>query len=161
LEDYDGIIDHKYVFSHMGYNLKPIDVTGAVGLVQLEKLDEICDNRNWSKYSISLLFNKYFKAIGMPIELPKAETVWFGTPLICQNEKAKHSLVSHLEKNKIQTRNYFAGNLLLHPGYKHLGNWKDYPKANEIYDRVFFLGASPSYNQKVIDYIEEILEDYE
>lgn len=161
LKNYDGIIDHKYVFSNMGYNLKPIDVTGAVGLVQLDKLDEICDNRNYSKFYISLAFHQNLMTTRSPLELKHAETVWFGTPVICENKGWKDSLVSHLENNKIQTRNYFAGNLLLHPGYEHLGNWENYPKANEVYDKVFFLGASPSYNGEVLDYIREVVEAYE
>lgn len=160
LSDYDGIIDHKYVFSNMGYNLKPLDVSGAIGLVQLEKLNEIMANRNISKQIICSLFERYIDGIRIPSQLEKADTVWFGSPVICVSKQQKNALVSHLEKNKIQTRNYFAGNILIHPGYKHLGNWKDYPHANRVLDTVFFVGASPSYGKKVFDYIEQVLKEF-
>ena len=63
------------------------------------------------------------------------------------------------EKNKIQTRNYFAGNILLHPGYKHLDDYSNYPNANKVLDRVFFIGASPHYNDEIFDYIQTRLEE--
>lgn len=161
LEHYDGIIDHKYLFTNMGYNLKPLDMSGAVGLVQLEKLEEICDNRNTSRRSISISFLNNIKGIDVPIVSEKADPVWFGTPIICENKMLKNKLVEHLEKNLIQTRNYFAGNILIHPGYKHLGNYKEYPNANTVLDKVFFIGASPSYTQEVFEYIKEILKEFE
>jgi CDP-6-deoxy-D-xylo-4-hexulose-3-dehydrase len=161
LENYDGIIDHKYLFSHMGYNLKPLDVSGAVGVVQLEKLDEICFNRNVSKNAISELFLKYIKGIRIPEQYKQAETVWFGTPIICENKELKNRLVSYLEKNLIQTRHYFAGNILLHPGYKHLGDYKEYPLANKVLDTIFFVGASPSYREYTFEYIEDVLKGFD
>ena len=161
LENYDGIIDHKYLFSHMGYNLKPLDVSGAIGVVQLDKLDEICLNRNISKESISDLFLKHIKGIRIPMQYKQAKPVWFGTPIICENKNLKNSLVAHLEKNLIQTRHYFAGNILLHPGYKHLGDYREYPLANKVLDTVFFVGASPSYREYTFDYIEDVLKGFE
>ncbi len=161
LEHYDGIIDHKYLFTNMGYNLKPLDMSGAVGLVQLEKLEEICENRNRSKNAIGDLFWAYNNSVREIQSLDKAETVWFGTPIVCENKILKNRLVEHLEKNLIQTRNYFAGNILIHPGYKHLGDYKEYPNANRVLDVVFFVGASPSYTLEVFDYIEEVLKDFE
>lgn len=156
LEGYDGIIDHKYVFTNMGYNLKPLDVCGAVGLVQLEKLDDICEKRNTNKYNIGILFENIIGAKTI-WENEAADTVWFGTPIICKTKNQKQSLVSHLENNHIQTRNYFAGNILMHPAYKHLGDYKDYPNASVVLDRVFFVGASPAYTEEVINYIKEVL----
>jgi CDP-6-deoxy-D-xylo-4-hexulose-3-dehydrase len=63
-----------------------------------------------------------------------------------------------LEKNKIQTRNYFAGNILLQPAYKHLENAENYPNANVVLDRVFFIGAAPHYHEKIFEYIQGRLE---
>ena len=68
-------------------------------------------------------------------------------------------LVSYLEKNKIQTRNYFAGNILLHPGYSNLGDWMDYPESNKVLDKVFFIGSAPHYTDEVFDYIEMKLQE--
>lgn len=161
LENYDGIIDHKYLFTNMGYNLKPLDMSGAVGIVQLEKLEEICYNRNISKESISDIFSTYNDSIRVIYPLDKSEPVWFGTPIICENKKLKDALVGHLEKNLIQTRNYFAGNILIHPGYKHLGRYKYYPNANTVLDKVFFIGASPSYTQEIFNYIEDVVEEFD
>ena len=59
----------------------------------------------------------------------------------------------------IQTRNYFAGNILMHPGYKHLDDLVDYPNANKVLDKVFFVGAAPHYTDEVFNYIESIFEN--
>ena len=161
LDGYDGIIDHKYVFVNMGYNLKPLDFQGSIGLIQLKKLDEIHERRKNSKRVISELFKKYISGIYIPEELENADTSWFGTPIVCKNKKLKNKLVEYLESNKIQTRNYFAGNILLHPGYKHLDDFSKYPEANKVLDLVFFIGASPHYQQNVFDYIEDCLRRFE
>ena len=90
----------------------------------------------------------------------KADVCWFGTPFICEEEGLKNDIVWYLERKKIQTRNYFAGNILLHEGYKFLDNYKNYPNANKVLDNVFFVGASPHYNKNVFEYIEEIVKKY-
>ena len=156
LESYDGIIDHKYVFANMGYNLKPLDLQGSMGLEQLKKFDEIEANRKSSKVAISNILVKYVTGLKTVKMLYKADTCWFGTPFICETKAQKNKLVSFLEFNHIQTRNYFAGNILLHPGYKHLDDMSKYPNANTVLDRVFFIGASPHYNEEIFEYIENI-----
>jgi len=160
LENYDGIIDHKYVFSEMGYNLKPLDLQGAIGLIQLEKLDEIESNRRVSRNEITDIFADNIVGLRSPNVLDKADPCWFGTPFICEEEGLKHKLVAYLEANKIQTRNYFAGNILMHPGYSFLDDYKNYPEANKVLDKVFFIGAAPHYTQPVFDYIKEIIKKF-
>jgi len=160
LEGYDGIIDHKYVFTNIGYNLKPLDLQGAIGLVQMNKFDEIHAKRKISKNTIGDLLEKYITGVIVPKELEHAETSWFGTPVICDNRDLKDMLVNYLENKKIQTRNYFAGNILIHPGYKHLENFRKYPEANKVLERVFFIGASPHYTQEIFDYIEHCLQEF-
>jgi len=157
LDNYDGIIDHKYVFSEMGYNLKPLDLQGAIGIEQLNKLDIIEHNRRISKERLSKIFLNYISNIRIPKTLPKSDPCWFGTPFICDSRELKQKLVKHLEDNKIQTRNYFAGNLLLHEGYSFLDDYKNYPEANKVLDYVFFIGASPHYNDDVFDYVEKVI----
>ncbi len=159
LESYDGIIDHKYVFTNIGYNLKPLDLQGSFGLAQLKKFEEIDAKRKISKNRIEQIITKYATGIRGVEKLEPAETCWFGTPFICDNKQIKDKLVSFLEENKIQTRNYFAGNILMHPGYKHLDDCVKYPNANQVLDKVFFLGAAPHYDESVFEYIENVFKE--
>jgi len=161
LDSYDGIIDHKYVFSNMGYNLKPLDLQGAIGYEQLLKFDEIEYKRKHSRKTISDIFLRNISGIRIPNSLPQSDVSWFGTPIICEEEGLKHRLVKHLEDNKIQTRNYFAGNILQHPGYSFLDDSKNYPEANKVLDKVFFVGAAPHYTSDVFHYIEEVVKKFE
>lgn len=158
--NYEGIVDHRYVFDVMGYNLLPLDLQGAIGNIQLDKIDEIFERRKRSYNVISELFKKYIKDIYLPEKLDKAEPVWFGTPIIVKNKEMKNKLVSFLEKHKIQTRNFFAGNLLLHRGYEKLDDYKNYPLANEILEKVLFVGAAPQYNEIIFQYFEDTLKEY-
>jgi CDP-6-deoxy-D-xylo-4-hexulose-3-dehydrase len=160
LDSYDNTIDHKYVFSNMGYNLKPLDLQGAIGVVQLEKLDEIETNRKVSKEKLEKIFVNNIPGLNTPKVLDKADPCWFGTPFICEEEGLKHKLVQYLEDNKIQTRNYFAGNILLHPGYSFLDDSSKYPEANKVLDKVFFIGAAPHYTEQVFEYIEETIKKF-
>lgn len=160
LDNYDKAIDHKYLFTNMGYNLKPLDLQGAIGIEQLKKIDIIEEKRKKSRQIISDIFLKYIKNIRIPNTFDKAEPCWFGTPFICEKDDLKHKLVSFLEENKIQTRNYFAGNILLHPGYRFLADYKNYPEANKVLDKVFFIGAAPHYTDDVFNYIEDVIKKF-
>jgi CDP-6-deoxy-D-xylo-4-hexulose-3-dehydrase len=157
LPGYDGIVDHKYIFTNMGYNLKPLDLQGAVGIVQLEKFEEIDARRKRSKETLQALLEEQVEEIRVPGTLPEAETCWFGTPIICPDRQFKQDLVEFFENNKIQTRNYFAGNILLQPAYRHLDDAEKYPNANVVLDRIFFIGAAPHYNSVVFDYVRDCL----
>lgn len=157
LPDYDGIVDHKYVFTNIGYNLKPLDLQGAIGLVQLEKFQEIDERRKHSKQQLQAIIERQLDQVYVPSELPGAETCWFGTPLVCPDKATKQSLVEYFERNKVQTRNYFAGNILMQPAYRHLDDAAKYPNANVVLDRVFFIGAAPHYQEPVFAYIEDLL----
>jgi len=160
LPDYDGVIDHKYLFTTMGYNLKPLDLQGAIGLEQLKKFDYIDEKRREYKNTIQKFLEDNIKEIRVINTLPKADPSWFGVPIYCESQDVKEFLVQHFESNKIQTRNYFSGNILLHPGYKHLDNYKDYPNSNLALSNVFFLGCSPLYNEKVLAYIEDVCKKW-
>jgi CDP-6-deoxy-D-xylo-4-hexulose-3-dehydrase len=159
LEGYDGIIDHKYIFRNMGYNLKPMDLQGSIGIVQMDKFEEIDTKRKTSKEKIESIITKHVEGIRGVKMLEKSDTCWFGTPFICDNKEIKNKLVSFLEDNMIQTRNYFAGNILLHPGYKHLDDFTKYPNSNTVLDTVFFLGAAPHYDDDVFDYINKTFKE--
>jgi CDP-6-deoxy-D-xylo-4-hexulose-3-dehydrase len=159
LTGYDDIVDHKYVFSNMGYNLKPLDLQGAVGSVQLLKFDEIHHIRRKNKEKIQKIVER-IPGVRVVNEKSNAETSWFGVPIICETKELKRSLVSYLEENKIQTRNYFAGNILLHPGYRHLDDASKYPEANQVLNKVFFLGCSPTINDAMINYIADVVRKF-
>lgn len=160
LEGYDKNVDHKYLFNEMGYNLKPLDMQGAIGLVQLKKLNEIDEKRKKSRIEISRIFLENIQGLEIPKTLDKADPSWFGTPFICPTSELKHKLVDYLEKNKIQTRNYFAGNILQHSGYSFLDDMFKYPEANKVLDKVFFIGAAPHYNEDIFNYIEKIVKNF-
>ena len=157
LNGYDKIVDHKYVFGQIGYNLKPIDLQGSIGLVQLEKFDEIHRIRRHNKTRLHKIFET-IPGLRVIDELADAETSWFGVPIVFEYDKV--GLVKHLESNKIQTRNYFAGNILMHPAYKHIESYCNYPNASKVLDNVFFVGCSPVINGDMIEYIEEVVSEY-
>lgn len=159
IDDLDTVLDHKYLFTNIGYNLKPLDIQGAMGLVQLSKLDEIEEARKSIKKRVSSIFEKLEGIRGID-EWPESDVSWFGVPIICETKDQKQKLVSYLEENGVQTRNYFAGNLLYQPAYRHLGEVQEYPEANKVLDLVFFVGCSPTITPEKIDYLEELLSSY-
>jgi len=160
LDNVDTVVDHKYVFENMGYNLKPLDLQGAIGQEQLKKFPEIHQKRVANFEHIA----KTIDIDGVNFRVAEndvyAQPSWFGVPIICKTPEIKQSFVNHLEKNKIQTRNYFAGNILLHPGYKHLDNASKYPNANMALSQVFFLGCPPHYTSEVLEYIDEVITSW-
>jgi CDP-6-deoxy-D-xylo-4-hexulose-3-dehydrase len=151
--------DHKYVFDNIGYNLKPLDLQGAFGLAQMEKIEEIESKRRSNFKELSTIFDE-MPNVRVAGKYLQADPCWFGVPLICDSAEIKNSLVSHLEKNMIQTRPYFAGNILRHPGYKHLGDQAAFPLANQVMDKVFFVGCPPFYTKEIIQYIEQTVESW-
>lgn len=162
LKGYDQQVDHKYVFGVQGYNLKPADLQGSIGLVQLTKQDEIHRIRRFNKARLHEIFSK-IPGVRVIEEKEHAETSWFGVPIVCEDgpvSVSKHHLVKYLEDNKIQTRNYFAGNLLMHPGYRYLEPASNYPNASKVLDNVFFIGCSPVITEPMLDYIDEVVVKY-
>jgi CDP-6-deoxy-D-xylo-4-hexulose-3-dehydrase len=156
LPEQDVILDHKYIFTNIGYNLKPLDFQGAIGTCQLNKIDDIITKRINHKNKIQKILEKNLKGIRIINDITNSSVSWFGIPIVCDSKEIKVNLVKQLEKNKIQTRNYFAGNILLHPAYKHLDDWKKYSNSNRVLEEVFFLGCSPNYTEKTFEYIDNI-----
>ena len=161
LEGYNGVIDHKYYFTNMGYNLKPLDLQGAIGIEQLKKIDEIDVKRRLHFQRIKSLFYRNVSGVRAASNLDKADPSWFGVPLITDTPELKEKLQAFCEANRIQTRNYFAGNILLHPGYKHLDDASKYPNANKALSNVFFVGCPPHYGDKVWEYYESVLAKWQ
>lgn len=160
IEDYDVVLDHKYLFVNVGYNLKPLDLQGAIGQVQLEKLPEIHRKRRAHKQQIQASLETR-PGLRVPEELEPAETSWFGVPIVCDDSQLKRRLVEHFETSGIQTRNYFAGNILVQPAYRHLDDHRQYPVADRVLDRVLFIGCSPNYDPRTLDYIDEVIRNFE
>jgi CDP-6-deoxy-D-xylo-4-hexulose-3-dehydrase len=161
LDGYEGVIDHKYLFTNMGYNLKPLDMQGSIGLAQLDKMEIVDKSRRENKIKFRSILTNHVNGIRVASHHDLADPSWFGVPIICRSQIQKERLQKHLEANKIQTRNYFAGNILMHPGYKHLDDYTKYPNANRALSHVFFVGCPPHYNDAVFSYIESVLEKWD
>ena len=162
----EEIFDHKYVYDEIGYNLKPIEIQGAMGLVQLEKLDTIHHLRKRNYKLLFDIYSKYEEFFHLPRPRDKAEPSWFAFPLtIKDNAPFKRiDIVSHLEDNLIQTRPYFAGNLMLQPAYSHLMNPIDaknnFPVATKVMKDTFFHGTSPVITPEQISYIGDTVDNF-
>ena len=159
IEDCEIEVDHKYVFENIGYNLKPLDLQGAIGLIQLDKLAEIEMLRKRNKAQLDGIFGQ-IKGVRTIQELPDADTSWFGVPIICNSRLQKQKLVAHLENSRVQTRNYFAGNILQQPAYRQLGDFRKYPNATEVLDKVFFVGCSPTISSEMIEYVDSVVKKF-
>jgi CDP-6-deoxy-D-xylo-4-hexulose-3-dehydrase len=160
------IFDHKYVYDEIGYNLKPIEVQGAMGLEQLKKLDTIHSLR---RRNYSLLFDIY-KDYEEFFILPKAtegsDPSWFAFPLTIKQGApfSRNDIVDYLEENLIQTRPYFAGNIMLQPAYSHIMDpeiaKKNYPMATLAMTNTFFHGTSPVITPEQISYIGDKVRSF-
>jgi len=157
----DLTIDHKYVFTEIGYNLKPLDLQGAIGVAQLKKLDWIHKQRKAHYEGYRAFFSRYPDLFRIAEPYPNADVSWFGFPVtVTTNRFTKDELTRFLENAKIQTRNYFAGNLLFHPAYSHLGNPHDYPNAVTVTKSTFFLGVSPNLTAEQMKYVKAKLSEF-
>ena len=149
--------DHKYVYSHIGYNLKMTDMQAAVGVAQLEKLPDFIDRRNanWKR------LHKGLKPLEEFLMLPKAtkgsEPSWFGFPITVKAGApfSRFDLVRHIESRRIGTRQLFGGNLLRQPAYKGMpirvvGSLAN---ADIITDNTFWIGVYPGLSNEIVDYV--------
>lgn len=162
----DHIFDHKYVYEEIGYNLKPIELQAAMGLVQMEKLPEIGSKRRENYKNLHKAFKKYEKYFIVHEATEGADVDWFAFPVtVMDGAPFKRSDVCQfLEAHKIQTRPYFAGNIMLQPGYVGLMDPQEviskYPIARKVTTDTFFLGTSPVIDKAKTDYIETILDKF-
>lgn len=155
----EEVLDHKYVYEEIGYNLKPLDLQASMGLVQLEKLDQIIEKRKHNYRRLFSIFEKYEDCFILPRATEGADPAWFAFPLTVKETAGfkRTDLTMFMEDNKIQTRNYFGGNLLLQPAYAHLAVGDavtKYPNATKATTNTFFLGTSPVITDEQLDYIE-------
>ena len=161
--------DHKYVYSHFGYNLKVTDMQAAIGVAQLEKLPIIVEARrkNW-EYLYNGLKDLQDKII-LPEPEKNSRPSWFGFLISVREDsgKSRVELAKWLESNKIQTRNLFAGNLLKHPafdemretgeGYRVVGDLK---VTDFIMNNTLWIGVYPGMTQEMLDFMIEKIREY-
>lgn len=160
------IFDHKYVYDEIGYNLKPIEMQAAMGLVQLDKLDEIHSLRKRNYQLLLDVYKKYEEYFHLPKAQNKADVSWFAFPLTIRKGSpfTRNDLVDYLEENLIQTRPYFAGNIMLQPAYSHIMDpavaKRDFPVATYVMSNTFFHGTSPVITPEQISYIGEKVDSF-
>jgi CDP-6-deoxy-D-xylo-4-hexulose-3-dehydrase len=162
----DEIFDHKYVYDEIGYNLKPIEVQAAMGLEQIKKIPFINERRKHNHARLCQIFSKYEDYFIIPTATKNSDPSWFAFAVtIKDNVKFKRNeIINHFESNKIQTRPYFAGNIMLQPAYAGIMNVNDiinnYPNARKVTTDTFFLGTSPVITDEQLDYIENTLTNF-
>ena len=162
----DEIFDHKYVYDEIGYNLKPIEVQAAMGLEQMKKLPDIAARRKHNHARLCSIFEQYGDSFIIPRATAKSDPSWFAFALTIKDDARfkRRDIVNFLESNKIQTRPYFAGNIMLQPAYEGLMDKdeviENYPNARKVTTDTFFLGTSPVITDVQLDYIEDITKNF-
>jgi CDP-6-deoxy-D-xylo-4-hexulose-3-dehydrase len=162
----NDLFDHKYTYEEIGYNLKPIEMQAAIGLAQMEKLKEIGEKRKENYKNLFVAFSKYEKFFHLHKAQSGADVDWFAFPITIKDSAPfkRSDICQFFEANKIQTRPYFAGNIMLQPAYKGMMDPEkvinDYPVARKVTTDTFFLGTSPVIDKAKTDYIESILDRF-
>ena len=153
--------DHKYVYSHIGYNLKITDMQAAVGVAQLEKLHSFIEARKRNFEYLHNVFKKYEEYFILPQRERYSEPSWFGFPILVKEDAPfkRNDIVRYLEQNKVATRMLFGGNLLRQPAYKNIrcrviGKLKN---TDLVMNNLFWIGVYPGITEKELRYIEKII----
>ena len=160
------IFDHKYVYDEIGYNLKPIELQAAMGLEQMKKLPQIHELRRRNYKLLFNVYEKYEEFFHLPRATKGSDPSWFAFPLTIRQGApfTRTQIVDYLEDNLIQTRPYFAGNIMLQPAYSHLMDQNvardDYPMATYTMTRSFFHGTSPVIRPEQIEYIGNVVDQF-
>ena len=156
--------DHKYVYSHFGYNLKATEMQAAVGCAQLEKFPSFVERRkhNFARLKNALLPASDFLILPEPAK--NSDPSWFGFLITCKEGVDRNRLVQYVEKKGVQTRMLFAGNLTKHPcfdqmrqenrGYRVVG---DLAQTDRIMNNTFWVGVYPGMSDEMIDYMAKTI----
>lgn len=152
--------DHKYVYSHVGYNLKVTDMQAAVGCAQLDKLPQFLAARRANFKTLHAGLTPYRDRLILPQASTGSDPAWFGFPMTVQPNAGftRTELTQHLEAHKVETRNIFGGNLLRQPAYQNIQRrvHGDLSNSDIVMHDSFFIGCYPGIGQAQIDYILEV-----
>ena len=159
--------DHKYVYSHFGYNLKASDMQAAIGCAQLEKLPYFTAKR---KENFRYLYEKVKDLPGLSFfeKYEKSDPSWFGFLIIVEDTARlnRNELAQYLEKNGIQTRNLFAGNIVKHPCFENLKEGKHYRisgalvNTDKLMNDALWIGVYPGMTEEKLFYMAEKIREY-
>lgn len=158
--------DHKYVYSHFGYNLKATDLQASIGCAQLEKIPSFVEKRkhNFAFLKKMLIEGGAEEKLILPAATKDSDPSWFGFIMTCKEGMDRNKIVDYVEKHGIQTRMLFAGNLVKHPcfddmrttgnGYRVIGELKN---TDQIMMNSFWVGVYPGMTDKKLSYIAKII----
>jgi CDP-6-deoxy-D-xylo-4-hexulose-3-dehydrase len=152
--------DHKYTYSHLGYNLKITDMQAAVGLAQMDRLDSFIDIRRRNFAYLNEVMAQFQEYLILPEATPRSEPSWFGYVLTLRDGAPfdRDDLVKFLNERKIATRLLFGGNLIRQP-YMEGRNYRvvgDLTNADTIVNRTFWVGVYPGLGRDQIDYMADM-----
>jgi CDP-6-deoxy-D-xylo-4-hexulose-3-dehydrase len=156
--------DHKYVYSHFGYNLKATDLQAAVGVAQLKKFPAFVERRRQNFSRLRAALERTQERYLLPEALPGSKPSWFGFPLTCRGKLKRAEVVPYLESQGVQTRMLFAGNLIRHPcfdgmrqsgeGFRVVGTLEN---TDCIMNDTFWVGVYPGMTDEMLDYMAQVL----
>ncbi|HMC63471.1 MAG TPA: lipopolysaccharide biosynthesis protein RfbH [Gemmataceae bacterium] len=164
LGDLPAGYDHKYIYRHLGYNLKPLDIQAAIGRQQLKKLDSFVAVRRANHARLCQALRPYEEFLQLPEATPKSEPSWFGLLLSVRPGApfTRADLVRYLEDRKVQTRLLFGGNLLRQPAFAHVPHRVvgDLTNTDRLMRDAFFIGVYPGLTDAMLAYVEEVFADF-
>ncbi|ACL17484.1 lipopolysaccharide biosynthesis protein RfbH [Methanosphaerula palustris] len=156
--------DHKYIYSHIGYNLKVTDMQAAIGVEQIKKLPGFIERRKENFAVLHAVLKKYEDVLILPQATPNSDPSWFGFPIIVREEApfCRDDIVRYLEDHKIATRMLFGGNLLKQPAYADMKyrSAGPLPTTDLVMDNLFWIGVYPGINSQKLAYLETVVEQF-
>jgi CDP-6-deoxy-D-xylo-4-hexulose-3-dehydrase len=156
--------DHKYTYSHLGYNLKPLDIQAAIGRQQLKKLEAFVAARRANHAALLTALRPYEEFLILPRATAHSDPSWFGLLLTVRDSApfARSDLVRHLEERHIQTRQLFAGNLLRQPAFQSVRHRLvgDLANTDKIMRDAFFIGVYPGLTAEMIAYVTNAFAEF-
>lgn len=159
----DGVkYDHRYIYSHIGYNLKPTEMQAAFGLAQLDRLEGFVQKRK-ENYNYLHSRLKGYDEFAFPVPLKGSDPSWFCFPIrVTSNAKfTRNDIVKYLEGKGIQTRLLFAGNITKQPAYKNVRmDIESTENAETVMNSVFFIGVHPNLTKIQLDYMVKTIGEY-